>query len=793
MIATGNIRSLKRRSIFWLMLLVIVALAAPSSGAIQASATTKGQAASNGYYQNAVSPPAAQSFGSPSLIRGRDGYWYAFGAGNPLNPGDPGSNQRPDFPILRSHNLVDWQYVGDVFPNGTDPQWAVSENGSRHGRWAPSIEFFNGQYYLYYAVTGVPGYPLPNRAIGVATAPTPVGPWTDSGAPLLAPEYWTPIPGTRERPRSIIDPDVLTAPDGTRYLYYGGYQGGIYVVRLAPDGLSTDGDPVQLTAPFAYEGPYVVHRDGWYYLFASYPACCSGPVSGYSVNVGRSRSPLGPFIDRYGVSMLDNSHGGMPVLAANGNKWVGTGHNAMVTDLSGQDYFEFNGIDRNNPYLALDDSRRGENRRPMLIDRLDWIDGWPTVRAGKWASAEPVPAPRTDARVLDAFENGDALGAMWKSGSGWSVGHEPAGGYAHSDVRNGRSILESSRALNGNVRVRGAVRLGDGDIGSAGFVLSHHDSADGIRVVLDRSQGALVVEVRKNNETVSREASSLQEGFDYTNWHELDLSYRGHQITAQVSDSGLYDPVARVTTAVPNGLAAGHMGLIAENTPADFDDVTAVRLYTPVTEKVPFPTVGPVNPAYSDEFNGDLDQGWTWVREPAAQVQDGALVFPIQSGEMSGQSNSASLLVRDVPEGEWTVETKVTIPFGDTQVNRFPQAGLIVYSGDNDYLRFTVRAHGLVRDTSYQKEMTWTDGRPLRNAGTVGPPAETTWLRLTHRIDPVNGEHEFQASSSQDGIHWTWGMVYTLPSDAKFRIGVVAHGGNEPIPARFDYVRMHQP
>ena len=74
----------------------------------------------------------------------------------------------------------------------------------------------------------------------------------------------------------------------------------------------------------------------------------------------------------------------------NGNRWVGPGHNSVITDSAGQDWFVYHAIDRNDPYFA---GAVGFTKRPALLDRLDWIDGWPTVRAGRWASSSPQASP----------------------------------------------------------------------------------------------------------------------------------------------------------------------------------------------------------------------------------------------------------------------------------------------------------------------------------------------------------------------------------------------------------------
>lgn len=751
-------------------------LALPGSGSAQSTASPTQPLT----YQNPVSTPAAENFGSPTVIRGRDGFWYAFGPGNPLNAGQP----RPMFPIMRSPDLVSWTYIGDVFTPETFPEWAAPNSNM----WAPSIEYFDGQYRLYFTMRNIPGYDKVNTAIGVATAPTPAGPWTDSGAPLVPPSMWTP-PDAPPRYRTIIDAEVFTTPDGTRYLFYGGFGGGVWGRQLSPDGMKTVGDEVQLTREQIYEGPYVVQRDGWYYLFVSSGHCCMGPATSYIVQVGRSRNPLGPYVDRQGQPLLADSPGGTHVVAPNGNTWMGTGHNAAVTDLAGQQWLTFNGIDRKRPYLR---EGTGENRRPLLIDRLDWIDGWPTVRGGAWASEEPTTAPTATGTVSDAFEGRSGLGDTWEPSSDWRIATEPAGGYVHTDAPAGERALDSARALAGDVRVRGAVRLGAAEGGSAGFVLAHHGEDGGIRVTIDRSAKALVVDVRKDGAQVTRSAQPLPASFRYDSWHDLVVEVRGRSVTASVSDAGLFDPVAVGTAELPTGLGAGPLGLLAGGTAADFDDMTAATLYTPHTELVPEPTPGPLDTVFSDEFDGQLGAGWSWVREPVAGIDGDALRFPVQQADLTGASNSASLLLRDAPDGEWIVETKVSVDFGDAKLSAFPQAGLVVYANDDNYLRLTTRAHGYERLGLFQTELPWDD-RTVANAGPAGPVGESAWLRLYHRIDPVNGEHELRAAVSRDGSYWSWAATLTLPADADLRIGLGAHGaGEESLTAEFDHFRLYR-
>ena len=167
------------------------------------------------------------------------------------------------------------------------------------------------------------------------------------------------------------------------------------------------------------------------------------------------------------------------------------------------------------------------------------------------------------------------------------------------------------------------------------------------------------------------------------------------------------------------------------------------------------------------------------------------LVWPTQAGDLTGAGNDASVLLRDAPPGDYTVETKVTIDLGVDTVRNYQQAGLVVYSGDDEFLRFSHVAIWNTRATEFGKEQVYA-GQPAYGSMLVAPPADTTWLRLTHRVVATTGEHTYRASVSTDGKHWTWGGVWTLPAGAEPRIGLVSHGGVGAT-AEFDYFRVHRP
>jgi arabinan endo-1,5-alpha-L-arabinosidase len=149
------------------------------------------------------------------------------------------------------------------------------------------------------------------------------------------------------------------------------------------------------------------------------------------------------------------------------------------------------------------------------------------------------------------------------------------------------------------------------------------------------------------------------------------------------------------------------------------------------------------------------------------------------------------VLLRDAPDGAYTVETRLAIDLGTDDVRNFQQAGLVAYLDDDHFLRLSHVAIWNTRQTEFFKEQPFADGTSFGGMA-IGTPAPVTWLRLQHRIDPANGEHEFRAASSRDGRHWTWGGVWTLPAGTTPRIGLISHGGTGAV-AEFDYVRIYQP
>ena len=383
------------------LVLALCPVAAPGASGVEGHDAT---------YQNPLAPRipgdgTVDSCADPAVLREQGGErdWYMYCTTDPLSDTDVDETGAPVFhpiPTLRSSDLVEWSYVGDALPD--PPSWAAEDAAL----WAPDAVYSRAtdRYYLTFVVTDTddslrgPGAcaSTGDNAIGVAVGTSPTGPWTVSDQPLVGPRPDPEAPASACAFLWTFDPDVLGDTVGQRsVLYFGSYYGGIHATRveLTADGATTSGAPTRIAIGNRYEGTNVVRHDGWYWLFGSATNCCNGPLTSYGVFAARSRSRFGPFVDREGQSLLAGRVGGTPALLPNGNRWVGVGHSSVFTDAAGRWWTAYHAVDRFDPYFAFD---VGFTKRPVLLDRLTWVGGWPRVRAGYWASDEPVPAPAAD-------------------------------------------------------------------------------------------------------------------------------------------------------------------------------------------------------------------------------------------------------------------------------------------------------------------------------------------------------------------------------------------------------------
>ncbi|MEJ2815226.1 arabinan endo-1,5-alpha-L-arabinosidase [Caulobacter sp. CCG-8] len=276
------------------------------------------------------------------------------------------ANQPPGLIHWRtSPDLVTWTLAGAVMP--ALPDWAQKEVPGTHGAWAPDISLINGRYHLYYALST---FGKNRSVIALQTTATldrsdPAFGWRDEGV-VLASKSGDDF--------NAIDANIVTGPDGRVWMSLGSFWTGLKLVEIDP----ATGKPkagAELTSiaarphPDAIEAPYIVQRDGWFYLFASFDFCCRGADSSYYTVVGRSKAVAGPYVDRLGKPMLKG--GGFIVLHADldpAKRFKGPGHVAVLRD-GARDYIVYHAYDAKTGGVPT-----------LRIQRLAWTDdGWPVA------------------------------------------------------------------------------------------------------------------------------------------------------------------------------------------------------------------------------------------------------------------------------------------------------------------------------------------------------------------------------------------------------------------------------
>ena len=332
-----------------------------------------GGGAANASHPTYLNPVLDCDFPDPAIVHAPDGYYYAYGT--QTLSGDQWINIQ----VARSLDLVHWEHLGDALPN--KPDWAQTTQDF----WAPSLIFDGKTYFMYFSATpDVCHHHERGHALAVATSDNPAGPFVDMGMPLLLGMGF-----------EYIDPMAFDDPaTGKHLLYWGsGYQ-PIKVQELAPDRMSfvPDSYPIDLIWPNGKNGAFprlveaswVIFRDGFYYLFYSGDNCC-GPDAEYGVMVARSESATGPFETLEEAKGVPHS-----LILFKNDRWLAPGHNCVAEDAAGDLWIVYHAIDVNKPRQTQEDEIN--SRRILLIDRIEWHEGWPWVGT---PSHEPRSAPTT--------------------------------------------------------------------------------------------------------------------------------------------------------------------------------------------------------------------------------------------------------------------------------------------------------------------------------------------------------------------------------------------------------------
>jgi arabinan endo-1,5-alpha-L-arabinosidase len=113
------------------------------------------------------------------------------------------SNDAPhSFPICRSRNLTDWEFVNFIFPKGNKPGWAA-DGEFTSDYWAPEMHKVGDEFRVYFVARDKNTLEL---CIGMARSSKPGGPFVPDAEPILNGDK--------------IDPHVFVEEDNSVFLYW---------------------------------------------------------------------------------------------------------------------------------------------------------------------------------------------------------------------------------------------------------------------------------------------------------------------------------------------------------------------------------------------------------------------------------------------------------------------------------------------------------------------------------------------------------------------------------------------
>jgi xylan 1,4-beta-xylosidase len=290
----------------------------------------------------------------------------------------------PCLPISHSRDLVHWQTIGYAITD--DALARIKGLGPGCGYWAPDISFYHGKFYIV-ATLRLNGCGPRARVQMLTWSERPEGPY--------APPVFLEEDG--------IDPSLFCDDDGRRYLLM---NRGASIFEIGENG-----EKMSATRMLYYgdtrkksEGPHLVKKDGWYYLFQAE----GGTGENHRISVARSATLFGTY-ERCPYNPVLTQAPGEPYLHR-------CGHGKPFRTGAGRWYIAYLCSRKPQGYSLLG--------RETAIDPLTWTeDGWPIVNGGRGASAlqkRPLPLwePPCPAEPLPADD----------PRSGWlSVRGRPAG------------------------------------------------------------------------------------------------------------------------------------------------------------------------------------------------------------------------------------------------------------------------------------------------------------------------------------------------------------------------------
>lgn len=396
---------------------------------------------------------ARVSVHDPSIIKLDDGSYYIIGSHLGAARSDDLGSWTPT--ANSNAGTKNTTFFKDIYTDLAVPaSWSSPSNANYDlsgNLWAPDIVYneIMGKYCMYLSING-DNY---KSSIVLCTADNIDGPYTyvdtivysgfnnsstfnysktdvpkvlgdnpDLSRYLDSKGEWNPNYGT-----NAIDPAVFYDENGSLWMIYGSWFGGLFMLDLDENtGLRDYTVKYDTVADVsdAYmgikaagghwvsgEGPYIEYMEdpntgkGYYYLFVSYG--CFNNDGGYNMRIFRSSSPTGPYVDQKGNSAIytkggDNIGGNIGMRLMSNYQWncndrpnKAQGHNSVLMDDDGKLFVIYHNKFNDNYGFH-------EVRVHQLIMNSD---GWPVAAPYEYVPGEEVSAVgHTMAAVTGDYE-----------------------------------------------------------------------------------------------------------------------------------------------------------------------------------------------------------------------------------------------------------------------------------------------------------------------------------------------------------------------------------------------------
>ncbi|MGN0532878.1 MAG: family 43 glycosylhydrolase [Eubacterium sp.] len=235
---------------------------------------------------------------------------------------------------------------------------------------------------------------------------------------------------------NAIDPTAFTDENGSMWLVYGSYSGGIYVIPLVEETGLADYDYMLSHSADGYnayfgkqitktnyetegtgEGPFIVYdnQSGYYYLYLTYGGLAGD--GGYNIREYRSKNPDGPYFDKAGSNALEQKNTGLKLMgnykfSCQKTAMLSGGHSSSLIDDDGKMYQVYH-----QRFLA----DNGQGHQMRIHQMLRTKDGWAVMLPYEYQGEAVSEGGYSASQIIGTYEFVNHTASTQRAESGASL------------------------------------------------------------------------------------------------------------------------------------------------------------------------------------------------------------------------------------------------------------------------------------------------------------------------------------------------------------------------------------